>query len=144
MRLGIFGGTFDPPHVGHLIVAEDVAAALGLDKILFIPTGTHPLKGDKVEAPAELRLKMVREATAGSSRFVVDDREVRRIGASYTVDTITSVGAENLGAELYLLVGSDILSEIHRWHRVHEIAERARIVVTSHTLRYRPARYVSA
>jgi nicotinate-nucleotide adenylyltransferase len=131
MRLGIFGGTFDPPHVGHLIVAEDVAAALDLDEILFIPTGTHPLKGDKVEAPAELRLKMVREATAGSSRFAVDDREVRRMGPSYTVDTITEVGAENPGAELYLLVGSDILSEIHRWHRVHEIAERARIVVMS-------------
>jgi nicotinate-nucleotide adenylyltransferase len=131
MRLGIFGGTFDPPHVGHLIVAEDVAAALDLDEIIFIPTGSHPLKGDKVEAPAELRLEMVREATAGSARFVVDDREVRRMGRSYTIDTITEVGAENPGAELYLLVGSDILSEIHRWHRVLEIAERARIVVMS-------------
>jgi nicotinate-nucleotide adenylyltransferase len=131
MRLGIFGGTFDPPHVGHLVVAEDVAAALDLDRIVFIPTGTHPLKGDKVEAPAELRLKMVREATAGSLRFVVDDREIRRVGPSYTIDTITEVGAENPGSELYLMVGSDILSEIHRWHRVLEIAERARIVVMS-------------
>ncbi|MGD8697751.1 MAG: nicotinate-nucleotide adenylyltransferase [Gemmatimonadales bacterium] len=131
MRLGIFGGTFDPPHIGHLIVADDVMAALELDRIVFIPTGTHPLKRDKVEAPSHLRLEMIRAATAGAQRFVVDEREMRRVGPSYTIDTVTEYGEELPGAELYLLIGSDILSEIHRWHSVIQIAERARIVVMS-------------
>ncbi len=131
MKLGIFGGTFDPPHIGHLIVADDVMAALELDRIVFVPTGTHPLKGDRVEAPSHLRLKMIRTATAGAERFAVDDRELRRVGPSYTVDTIAELLAEVPGAELYLLIGSDILNEIHRWHRVIGIAERAHIVVMS-------------
>lgn len=131
MRLGIFGGTFDPPHIGHLIVADDVMAALELDRIVFIPTGTHPLKRDKVEAPSHLRVEMIRAATAGAQRFVVDEREMRRVGPSYTIDTITEYGEEFPDAELYLLIGSDILSEIHRWNSVIQIAERARIVVMS-------------
>ncbi len=131
MKLGIFGGTFDPPHIGHLIVADDVMNALALDRIVFVPTGTHPLKRDKVEAPSHLRLKMIRAATADAERFVVDDRELRRVGPSYTVDTITELGEEFPNAELYLLIGSDILDEIHRWHSVIKIAERARIVVMS-------------
>jgi nicotinate-nucleotide adenylyltransferase len=131
MKLGIFGGTFDPPHIGHLIVADDVMAALNLDRIVFVPTGTHPLKRDKVEAPSHLRLKMIRAATADAERFVVDDREMRRVGPSYTADTIEELGEEFPDAEFYLLIGSDILNEIHRWHSVIKIAEQARIVVMS-------------
>lgn len=131
MKLGIFGGTFDPPHIGHLIVADDAMAALGLDRILFVPAGTHPLKGDKVAAPTHLRLKMVRAAVGDAERFAVDDREVRRVGPSYTVDTLAELEEEHPGSELYLLVGSDIMNEIHRWHRVPEIARRARIAVMS-------------
>ncbi|KPK60522.1 MAG: hypothetical protein AMS21_09415 [Gemmatimonas sp. SG8_38_2] len=129
MRLGILGGTFDPPHVGHLIVADDAAAALALDRVTFIPTGTHPLKGTSVEAPASLRVQMTEAATAGSQLFVVDGRELRRPGPSYTVDTIRELQDENPDAELYLLVGSDILGELHQWQRMEEIADRARIVV---------------
>jgi len=131
MKLGIFGGTFDPPHIGHLIVADDVMSALELDRIVFVPTGTHPLKGDKVDTPSHLRLKMIQAATADAQRFVVDDRELRRIGPSYTVDTITEYSEEFPNAELYLLVGSDILNEFHRWHNVISISERAHIVVMS-------------
>ena len=131
MKLGIFGGTFDPPHIGHLIVADDVRSALDLDRVVFIPAGTHPLKGHKVETPSHLRLKMIRAATAAAERFVVDDRELRRVGPSYTVDTITEYNEEFPNAELYLLIGSDILNEIHRWHSVIQIAERACIVVMS-------------
>jgi nicotinate-nucleotide adenylyltransferase len=131
MRLGILGGTFDPPHVGHLIVADDAAAALALDRVAFVPTGTHPLKGTSVEAPADLRVQMTEAATANSQLFVVDGREIRRPGPSYTVDTIRELQDENPGAELYLLVGSDILGEIHQWHRLEEIADRARIAVLS-------------
>ena len=131
MKLGVFGGTFDPPHVGHLIVAEDVAAALKLDRVIFIPTGTHPLKGERVETPADLRVQMIAAATSDSKLFVVDDRETIRSGPSYTIDTIHELRAENPGAELYLLVGSDILSEIHRWHRIEELAQSARVVAMS-------------
>ncbi|MGD2215956.1 MAG: nicotinate-nucleotide adenylyltransferase [Gemmatimonadales bacterium] len=131
MRLGIFGGSFDPPHVGHLIVADDAAASLSLDRLLFIPVGDHPLKQAHVEAPGDLRLEMVEAATVASEAFVPDDREIRRSGPSYTVDTIAELQAENPGADLVLLVGADILGEIHRWHRVEEIARRARIAVMS-------------
>ncbi len=131
MKLGVFGGTFDPPHVGHLIVAEDVAAALKLDRVIFIPTGTHPLKGERVGTPADLRVQMITAATSDSELFVVDDRETLRPGLSYTIDTIHGLRVENPGAELYLLVGSDILSEIHRWHRIEELAQSARVVVMS-------------
>jgi nicotinate-nucleotide adenylyltransferase len=129
MRLGIFGGTFDPPHVGHLIVADDVAAALGLDRVIFVPAGTHPLKGTSVEAPGSIRLEMIAAATDGSELFVVDDREVQRGGPSYTVDTLAEIAAQQPGAELFLLVGSDILAELHRWRQVDEIVELARITV---------------
>lgn len=131
MRLGIFGGSFDPPHVGHLIVADDAAAALGLDRVFFVPTGTHPLKRARVEASGELRLQMIEAATAGSELLVVDARELQRPGPSYTVDTVAELGEEYREAELFLLVGSDIVGELHRWQRVAEIAERARITVMS-------------
>ncbi|KPK80102.1 MAG: hypothetical protein AMS25_10285 [Gemmatimonas sp. SM23_52] len=131
MRLGVFGGTFDPPHVGHLIVADDAAAALDLQQVLFVPAGTHPLKGRSVEAPASLRLEMIEAATEGSQLFAVDGRELRRPGPSYTVDTVAELQAENPGAELFLLVGADIPGEIHRWHRVEELAQRARLAVMS-------------
>ena len=129
MRLGVFGGSFDPLHVGHLIVADDVASALDLDRVLFVPTGEHPLKRSSIEAPATIRLRMVDSALAGSARFVVDDREVRRAGPSYTVDTLAELASENPGSELFLMVGADILQEIHKWHRVEELARTAQLVV---------------
>ncbi|UCC72422.1 MAG: nicotinate (nicotinamide) nucleotide adenylyltransferase [Gemmatimonadota bacterium] len=131
MRLGVFGGSFDPPHVGHLIVADDAAAALGLDRVCFIPAGTHPLKRARVEAPGELRLRMIEAATAGRELFEIDDREIRRPGPSYSAQTLAELQAENPGAELFILVGADILGELHRWHRVTELAERGRITVMS-------------
>lgn len=131
MKLGIFGGTFDPLHVGHLIVADDAAFALALDRVLFVPAGAHPLKGGSVEASASLRARMIREAIAGLERFVLDERELKRDGSSYTIDTVNELAQENPGAELYVLVGSDILKELHRWHRAKELAERARIIVMS-------------
>ncbi len=127
----MFGGTFDPPHLGHLIVADDAATVLDLDEVCFFPTGIHPLKAEQVAAPAELRLRMIEAATAGAERFTVDDRELRRPGLSYTIDTIVELQDETPGVELFLLVGADILGELERWHRVEEIAQRARIAVMS-------------
>lgn len=131
MRLGVFGGTFDPLHIGHLVVVDDAAATLKLDRVFFIPTGTHPLKRAQVEAPAPLRLKMVEAATAGSELFMADDREVRRSGPSYTVETLKELRTEYPGAEFLLLLGTDLLREIGEWHRAREIAELAQITVIS-------------
>lgn len=129
MRVGVFGGAFDPLHIGHLIVADDAAVALQLDRVIFIPAGTHPLKRSEVEAPGELRLAMVESCVRESERFVSDDRELRREGPSYTVDTLRELRAEHPAAQLHLLVGSDILKEFDEWHAVEEISALARIVV---------------
>lgn len=131
MRLGIFGGTFDPLHIGHLIVADDAAAALRLDRVHFVPAGDHPLKGGDVEAPGRLRLQMVEAATEGSERFIADGRELGREGPSYTIDTVEEIAVELPGAEIFLLVGSDILAEIHLWREARRLARRARLVVMS-------------
>lgn len=131
MRLGVFGGAFDPLHIGHLVVADDAASALKLDRVIFIPAGNHPLKRAQIEAPGALRLEMVKAGIAGSELFVADDRELRRPGPSYTLDTLGELRAEYPEAELFLLVGADILGEIHEWHGAREIAETARIVILS-------------
>lgn len=131
MRIGVFGGSFDPIHIGHLIVADDAAAALALDRVLLIPTGAHPLKRSAVEAPADLRLEMVKAVAVDSDLFIADDRELRRAGPSYTVDTLRALDRENPGAELFLLVGTDILGELHRWHEAEELPRLARVTVMS-------------
>src|SRR5690606_28888495 len=88
VKLGIFGGTFDPVHIGHLIVAQDAWAALGLDQVVFVPAAVPPHKRGRVRATPEQRLEMLRAATAGDPRFTTSDIELRRAGPSYTVDTL--------------------------------------------------------
>ena len=129
MKLGVFGGSFDPLHCGHLIVADDAASELGLDRVLFVPSGIHPFKGSEVETPPELRFRMVSESVADYELFAVDGREIRRVGPSYTIDTLEELASEFPGAELFLLVGSDILVEIQKWHRSDDLARLATIAV---------------
>ena len=129
MRLGVFGGSFDPLHAGHLIVADDAAAALSLDRVLFVPSGQHPFKGGEVQASADLRRRMIEESIAGYDLFSLDDRELRRPGLSYTVDTLEELKEEHPAAELFLLIGSDILEEIDEWHRPEELVRLAQIAV---------------
>ena len=99
MRLGIFGGTFDPPHLGHLVAASDAAQALRLDRVLWIPAAVHPFKLGAVAASPEARLEMVRAAVAGDERFEACDLELRREGPSYTVTTLRELHARQL--EMY-------------------------------------------
>ena len=129
MRLGVFGGTFDPPHLGHLIVASEAHAALGLERLLFVPAAEPPHKQGRVCTPAELRLQMVRAATAGDARFEVSDLELRRSGASYTVDTLRVLRERYAGAELLLLLGADQAREMLTWREPQQIARLARLVV---------------
>ncbi len=128
-RLGVFGGTFDPPHNGHRIVAADVADHMGLDRVLWIPAGEPPHKTDDSVTPAPVRLAMVRAATGEDSRFEVDDLELRRSGPSYTVDTLAALGRQHPGAALFLIVGVDQYRALASWRRPEEILARATLVV---------------
>lgn len=126
--IGIFGGTFDPIHFGHLRLAEELAAAIALDRVLFIPAGQPPHRGTPHTA-ATHRSAMVRLAIATNPRFVFDGREVQRPQPSYTVDTLTDLRAE-LGKDrpLWLLLGADAflgLSSWHDWQRLFALANIA-------------------
>lgn len=129
-RIGILGGTFDPVHVGHLALARTARAALALDEVRLVPTGASWQKRGVV-ASAEQRLTMVELAIAGEPGIVADAREVRRAGASYTVDTLAELRAE-LGPEpaIVLLLGSDQLLNLPTWHRWRELCGFAHIACT--------------
>jgi nicotinate-nucleotide adenylyltransferase len=129
VRLGIFGGTFDPPHLGHLIAAQDAFSALGLDRVLFVPAAVPPHKQGGVSTPAEARLEMLRAAVAGDPRFEVDDLELRRPGPSYTVDTLRELRRRDPSASLSILMGVDQFCALHTWREPLEIARLAEVVV---------------
>ncbi|HEX7243028.1 MAG TPA: nicotinate-nucleotide adenylyltransferase [Longimicrobiaceae bacterium] len=128
MRIGVFGGTFDPPHHGHLIVAADVHAALGLDRVLFVPAAVPPHKRHTVQAPPGVRLEMVRAAVRGDGRFEADDLELRRPGPSYTADTLRALRERLPGTELFFMIGADNVRELPSWREPDEIVRLARIV----------------
>lgn len=129
MNIGIFGGTFDPIHEGHLAVAEGVRAAMNLRRIIFIPTGQPWLKEDLVVSAAADRVEMVRLATAEKDGFELSTIEVERPGPSYTVDTL-EVLRRQLGPEtnLFFLVGSDALADFPKWKEPHRIIEMCRLI----------------
>ena len=129
MRLGVYGGAFDPPHLGHLVAASDACRVLRLDRLLWTPSAVHPLKA--VRTAAALRLEMVQAAIAGDPRFAADDLELRRTGPSYTVDTLRELRARDPGAALFFLTGADNLAELPRWREPHEIARLATLAVVS-------------
>jgi nicotinate-nucleotide adenylyltransferase len=126
--IGVFGGTFDPIHCGHLRTAFELWQELGLAEVRFLPTG-HPPHRDQLYASAELRLAMVRAAVAGQAGFVVDDREVRRSGVSYSVDTLAELRRENPRTPLCLLLGMDAFLGLPNWHRWRELFDLAHVVV---------------
>ncbi|MEX2569749.1 MAG: nicotinate (nicotinamide) nucleotide adenylyltransferase, partial [Gemmatimonadota bacterium] len=128
-RLGVFGGTFDPPHHGHLIVAAEAYEALGLDLLLFVPAGDPPHKPDAAAATPDQRLRMVRAAVEGDPRFAADDREIRRGGPSYTVDTLRDLRREDPDAELVFLLGIDQFRAFGSWRAPEEIVKLARLAV---------------
>jgi nicotinate-nucleotide adenylyltransferase len=128
-RIGIFGGTFDPPHHGHLIAAADAFHALELDRLLLVPASVPPHKPATGRTSAALRLEMLRAAVAGDRRFEVDDLELRREGPSYTVDTLRELTQRFEGCELFLLIGADMARDLHTWREPAEIARLARLTV---------------
>ncbi len=126
--IGVFGGTFDPIHYGHLRTAFEMLQALRFVEVRFIPCGDPPHRGHTY-APAEERLRMVRLAIAGQAGFVADDRELRRDGPSYTIDTLAALRAEFPGRPLGLILGMDAFLGLPGWHRWDELLSVAHIVV---------------
>lgn len=128
-RLGLFGGTFDPIHLGHLLLAERARETLALDQVLFMPARIPPHKLHQAITPGPVRLEMIRLAIAENPAFAVSGLELARQGPSYTVDTLRSLRAQGPDDQLYLLVGSDTLRELPTWHAPESIARLARIAV---------------
>lgn len=129
LRVGIFGGTFDPFHVGHLVVAQDALELLELDRMVFVPAGTPPHKDPSEVSSAETRAAMVRAGVGDDPRFAVDDLELRRPGTSWTVDTLRALAQADPDHDLFLLMGADQLADFHRWREPHEVARLASVVV---------------
>lgn len=126
--LGVFGGTFDPIHFGHLRIALDVKEALSLDEIRFIPNAVPPHR-EPSRADSHQRLTMLRLATADEPGFVVDDREINRGGLSYTVDTLKTLRDDFPESSVSMLLGSDAFSGLTSWHRWNELFDLAHIIV---------------
>ena len=128
LKLGIFGGTFNPIHLGHLLIAQDALEEFGLSKVLFIPAATPPHKRAPDLAPDRHRLAMVKLATRENPKFAVSDIELRRGGLSYTIDTVRALRKRHSRAELHLLIGSDSLNEFHHWREARELAGLCRVI----------------
>ncbi len=128
-KLGLFGGTFDPIHHGHLIVAQDVQCGLSLDAVFFIPAFVPPHKRDRTTSKKEHRLAMIDLAIQGNACFRSSDRELERGGVSYTVDTVKAFRDEyGDGTELFFLLGTDNLAEIETWHKPRDLVELCTLV----------------
>lgn len=128
MRLGLFGGTFDPIHLGHLMVAQAALEELALTRVILIPAAQSPFKPGQVPTAPGHRLAMLRLALAGQNRIGLDDSEVQRGGVSYTVDTLRAVAGQNPGAELFWLIGSDHVPLLPGWREAGELARMATFV----------------
>jgi nicotinate-nucleotide adenylyltransferase len=120
-RIGLFGGTFDPPHNAHLALARHARDELALDELRWIPAGDPWQKRDRAVTPAAHRAAMVALAIAGEPRCLLDTREIARQGPSYSVVTAQELQAEHPGAALFLVIGADQLAGLHSWHRVDEL-----------------------
>jgi nicotinate-nucleotide adenylyltransferase len=137
LRIGVFGGTFDPPHVGHVLAAVDACEALSLDKLIVVPAASQPLKSDSPPlASARDRLEMVKRAMGEDKRFEVSAMEIERGGLSYTVDTLETLARENPGAELVLIVGMDTLGTIDKWKNPDRIFQLAKLAVLARSSDY--------
>lgn len=131
-KIGIYGGTFDPIHHAHLILAREALEELGLEKVIFVPAAVSPFKGAPV-ASAEMRLAMLRAAIDGENRFAVNDCELRRPPPSYTIDTVEEIQKREGDAELYYLIGEDNVAELPSWHRFAELKTTVRFIVLDRT-----------
>jgi nicotinate-nucleotide adenylyltransferase len=128
-KLGVIGGTFDPPHYGHLVLAENARVQFALDRVLFVPAGQPPHKPERPVTPAHHRVAMVEAAVAGNAAFTVSRVDLDRPGPQYTVDMLRILNRIYPGAELFFLMGGDSLAEFANWRDPSGIVEQARLAV---------------
>jgi nicotinate-nucleotide adenylyltransferase len=131
-KIGIYGGTFDPIHHGHLILAREAREMLGLEKVVFVPAPVSPFKDSPV-ASATVRLSMLQAAIEGEMGFAVDDCELQRPPPSYTIDTIEEIRRREVDSEIYCLIGEDNVPTLTKWHRFAELEKVVRFVVLDRT-----------
>jgi nicotinate-nucleotide adenylyltransferase len=129
VRVGLLGGTFDPPHIGHLLAASDAVDLLGLDRLVFIPAAQQPLKRETTAAAASHRLRMVELLAQGDRRFSVDEIEIRRPGLSFSVDTLEEYARRLPEAERFFLLGVDAFATLDEWRDPDRVVALARLVV---------------
>jgi len=122
MRIGLFGGSFDPVHLGHLLVAQTAREELGLSRIFFIPAAQSPFKPDQKSAPAPERIRLLRLALAGQTDFEIDDQEISRGGVSYTIDTVRSYLKRFPQVTIVYLIGADHVPSLPKWREADELA----------------------
>lgn len=129
VRVALMGGTFDPPHIGHFLAASDAFDQLQLDRLVFVPAATQPLKQHLVSSPANHRLRMVQLMVEGDSRFEVDEIEIRRTGLSFTVDTLEEYSRRFPDAERFFLLGVDAFGLLEQWRDAARVVNLAHLVV---------------
>ena len=129
MKIGLYGGSFDPVHLGHLLVAQAAREELELTRLFFIPTAQSPFKPGNQPASAGERLRLLRLALAGKTWCEIDGQEIQRGGVSYTIDTVRDYAARFPGAEIFYLIGADNVAKLSEWREAPELARRARFAV---------------
>ncbi|TYC50176.1 nicotinate-nucleotide adenylyltransferase [Weissella muntiaci] len=127
-KVGILGGTFNPPHIGHLVIAEQVANVLGLDLVMFMPNATPPHIDPKGAIAAKHRARMVQAAIAGNSHFDIELLEVQRGGKSYTFNTMLQLRLEHPNYEYYFIIGADEVNYLPKWYRIDELVKLVNFV----------------
>ena len=128
-KIAIYGGTFDPVHHAHLILARDAIETLGLDKVILVPAAISPLKKAAPVAGGEVRLAMLKAAIKGEPEFEVDECELLRQPPSYTIDTVEEIRQRECDASIYCLIGEDNVEQLPRWHRFADLEKTVRFVV---------------
>jgi|NGEPerStandDraft_6_1074524.scaffolds.fasta_scaffold73156_2 nicotinate-nucleotide adenylyltransferase len=129
--MGILGGTFNPPHLGHLVCAQEAYRELELDRVMFIPARMPPHKPVEHEPGAQHRLELCRRAVGADERFAVSDLELGRAGPSYTVDTLQELTSHTPQTELFLIVGGDIAAGLPRWREPERVLELATLAIAT-------------
>ena len=133
MKIGVFGGTFDPIHLGHVALAERAQSELSLDRVIFVPAGKTEEKATRGTMDAAKRLEMIRLAIGGKSGFEISTIETDRKGISYTAETLAALAASYQGAKLFFILGEDTLEDFPRWHQPRRILELAQLAVARRT-----------
>ncbi len=129
MRIGILGGTFNPPHLGHLVAAQEAYRELDLDRVMLIPAAIPPHKPVEDEPGPEHRFELCRRAVGDDERFTVSDLELRRDGPSFTVDTLDILRSQSPSDELFLILGADIAAGLPKWHKPERVLELATVAI---------------